>query len=273
MVDLSPTGLGVYVRRLRRDVHGSPEQAATMAADHRVSHVHIMGYWAEYDGDGRSVAITHNRDRIAAYADSFASRGIVVRLWAYPAAGLESSVVGALAELTDLCDGTISGYLLDPELMYRESMLRSLRRRGRDIPSADMSAELLMLSMLDIMTEEHDIGVTSYGVPPKDLPMEIFGRYGWQSPQIYNMSRTMIRRSIARWISTIETPDKQPMVPAVQAYGDHDREMLPPWLDMMTDVWIEETGSPPVGIDTWSWLSIDSSEWRHLEDYAESMEW
>jgi hypothetical protein len=277
-------GLGVYIRAINRRTYGTPEQAAKKAADHGVRRVHILGVWQDYKyKHSTEVNTVHNEGRVAPYAEAFAAKGIHVRLWGYPAPGMEGRYVGTLRAHTDTCRDVIAGWLHDPELPFRErpwsgknsswwnqQRRQAILNRLADLGHTNMAsaAQGLMNAIMDAMDEYLDIGVTSYGIIPRDFPAEVFITYGWQSDQVYNQTLATIVRSLNQWRSHIADLENQPLIPAVQGYGEHDREKLRPWLDGLLSVY----PSMP-GMDVWSWPQIDSNEWDVFQRFSDKRGW
>ncbi|MEN7974038.1 MAG: hypothetical protein ABFR47_09425 [Verrucomicrobiota bacterium] len=123
-----------------------------------------------------------------------------------------------------------------------------------------------MRGVVDIMTERHDLTVTSYGLPRGigDLPWTEFLKWGESSPQIYNFAKRDIRRSFQQYKDRGATV----LVPSIQGYGARDEAQLRPWLDELVEVYPDLPG-----IIIWSWRQLSWREFKTLQRFEEDMGW
>lgn len=250
-----PKGLGFYLRDLK--TMSDPATAAKTAADHNVKHVAIMACWQEPE-KGRLVHHEMNRELVDDYAQAFAARGIVSRLWGYPWPGLEEQFRDTFLKHTEHCKGLIKGWLLDPEKGYRG-------HREDVVP--------LMELVIESMDESLDLGVTSYSTPRniRDFPWDLFLDYGYLSPQVYGNvtpEEAGIRNSLKQWLSLAEEPDDQPIIPSIASFGPEAEGNLKGWLEKLDRAYAAEIKKPCPAAFVWSWPSTSSLEWRILGEWA-----
>lgn len=272
-----PYGIGLYIRGLSQEKHGTPAQAAKKAKDNGVSFVAIMTMWQDrHNGKDRELH-SNGRDGklIAKYAEAFRKQGIKVLLWGFPRGGFEDSYVDRFVHVTGVCGGTINGWLHDPEVFYKwkGKAPTSLSVRGQPeyikgvIPGGHKAArisqaEKLMKLTIDAMHEGLSIGITSYGMAMghPNFPWGIFGGYGWGSPQLYSPGPKDIDRGIAKWREL----GWDCIVPSVPTFGKNSGANLHDHLSNFVD------GEEDIdGFIFWSWRQTSRDEWRVLARWAD----
>lgn len=283
----TPTGIGLYIRGLSEKKHGTPAQAAKKAADNGVSFVAIMTAWQDVHNGKPRFLHSNGRDGtlIAKYAAAFAKRGIAVWLWAFPRGGGEQEYIDRLVHVTEVCrknDAPITGWIHDPELFYKWSLKgkpqTSLGVRGQPEFSAkagkpagtrktrmSQAAKLMELT-IDAMDESLGLGITSYGMARghRNFPWDVFGGYGWGSPQLYSVGPRDIDRGIQMW----RDMGFNHIVPSVPTFGKKNGgPVLHDHLSNFVD------GDENIaGFIFWSWRQTQASEWRVLARWAEWFE-
>lgn len=246
---MSIRGLHVYIRVLSKPIHGTPTQLAHKCRDHRIKGVGLLFCWED---------ALRNQESLAAYSEALAQYGIEVRLWGYPKAGREHTFASAFRVSDELTNGICCGVVPDPEREYRQAVIKPL--------DAALQARKLMAELMNVMTERHDLTITSYGMPKgiPDFPWREFLKWGESSNQIYNFTLTDIRRSYRQW----QQRGAGIIVPSTHAYGARDENHLKPWLD---DLAAEYPDLP--GIIVWSWRQISRKEFYTFQKFAEEQGW
>jgi hypothetical protein len=279
----NPSGIGFYLRGLSKSKHGTPAQAAKKAKDHGVSFVAIMSLWQEYKNNKFRQMMSNGRDAeiIWRYADAFQAQEVDVWLWGFPWGGHEQAAVDRFQHVTEVCDGTIDGWLWDPELGYKWSSNKKqapVGMRGQPEYTSGVSAtgvaavrkkqarSLVNLS-LDAMTESLNIGITSYGMAPghRNFPWSEFGGVGFGSPQLYSVGPKDIDRGISAWRKL----GWSNIVPSVPTFGKNSGAHLHNHLSNFVD------GEEYVnGFIFWSWRQTHGSEneWNIIHRWSDWLE-
>jgi len=240
-----------------------------------------MSLWQEYKNGKFRQMMSNGRDamRIKRYADAFAAKGINVWIWGFPWGGHEEAAVERFTHVTDTCEGTIQGWLWDPELGYKWQSKRKnvpLNMRGQPEYKAGVHATgvaavrkkqaiTLKELSLDAMNESLNIGITSYGMAPghRNFPWKEFGGVGFGSPQLYSVGPKDIDRGISAWrkLGWVN------IVPSVPTFGKNSGERLHAHLSNFVDG--EERIS---GFIFWSWRQTRGDEWNVLSRWADWLE-
>lgn len=220
-------------------LHGTPEQLAQRAADHRLRFVAIAGPWQDPD----RLRIINPRGRIARYAAPLVERGIDVWVWGYPQAGREAQFCDFMATAVEAAHG--AGWILDPELPYKGQ------------PEA---MRVLLSSTLDRLTEAQGLGFTSYGLTTahRTFPWDVAKGYGWGSPQTYKVPAPTAKTAIAQWRDL----GWRHIVGSVPSFGPQSGEKL--------DDYLTELRPLVEGFCFWSWRSTSRTEWKTIAKWAES---
>jgi hypothetical protein len=167
--------------------------------------------------------------------------------------------------------GNVLGIILDPELGYKWKGAGTRAGQKEADPSAPpptgteaerrASAAKLVRGTLDLLTEKHDLGVTSYGMSDyhRNFPWAEFTA-GWGSPQLYDVTADQVDHGIASW----RTMGWTHMVPSIPAFGPKSEQNLDDFLECFVD-----GGEDIAGMIVWSWMSISRGEWRTLARWAE----
>jgi len=286
-----PEGVGIYMRAIDKDTHGSPAEAAKRAKDHGVSFVAIMSCWQDiHGGKFRQIDANRRRDRIQRYSEAFANEGIDPWVWGYPWAGHEEEYIDSLFAPDSFIPGLTVGVIHDPELGAKWKN-RAKRTRGatmRGQPEAIVGvnasggekvrrrqADKVMSLTLDRLPSSGKRGyvTTSYGIARyhKNFPWKEYLQFGGFSPQLYKESLKAIDRAIEEWLAfwrkATGLPDEQAhIMPSVAAYGEkaqlHMRRYLASFL---------LSKHPIAAILVWSWRQIDRREWRELNRFSEDL--
>jgi hypothetical protein len=278
-----PEGIGLYIRGLSKKVHGDPKTAAQKAKDHGVSFVAIMAAWQDIKKETGQPYMLHSNGRkpdlIAQYAAAFAEAGIEVWIWGFPRAGGEKEYVERLAHVTDVCDGTIEGWLHDPEVYYkwtikssdkdRNTTMRGQPEFAKYAKPIDGSAQHIKncASKLLALCADEDcsykyLGFTSYGMAQyhKNYPWKIFGGTGWGSPQLYSVGPDEIDAGIKAW----REHGWDHIVPSVPLFGKNSDAKLHAHLSNFVD------GNERIsGFIFWSWRQASPLEWKVIKRWAE----
>jgi hypothetical protein len=247
-----PNGVGIYIRQISQDKHGTPEAAATLAAGHGVRWVSIMTVWQEATATKTKVCNKPDSSRYADYVEAFVSAGIKVYLWGYPWQGKEARFAVEVDRAIARVPGLIRGVMLDPEKGYKWYDKQGERK-------ARVSADHLITNTLDLLDESMTIGVTSFGQP------KIHGNFPWKnlvagfgSPQFYTIGRRAIEAGVQQWRDLGFTS----IIPSVPAYG-------PRWIDPGIDEYLGYFDDLGVdGFIFWSWRQLTPAKWREIEKCA-----
>jgi len=278
---MEPTGIGVYIRGITQARHGTPKQAAKKARDHGVSFVVIGIAWQDIKkGTGAPYIMYSNGrsgEKIREYATAFKTAGIDVLLWGFPRGGGEEEFVARFRRVTDVCDGTVSGWEFDPEVRYkwatqaRPSNDRTMRGQteyakgvtisGRMLDRLDQAGKLCDVA-LDAMDESLTIGTTSYGIAlgHPNFPWQIFGGFGWGSPQLYSVGPVDVTNGVESWRAC----GWEHIVPSVPLFGKNSGAKLDTHLHRFDECNVS-------GFIFWSWCQGDKSEWRTIAQWAERL--
>jgi len=276
-----PTGIGLYLRGLTQKKHGSPAVAAKMAKDHGVSFVCLMSAWQDVKKDTGKPYMLHSNGRdatvIAQYAEAFSNTDIEVLIWGFPRAGGEDEYIDRLGHVTEVCDGTIGGWLHDPEVYYKwklKSQKPDITMRGQEEFSKDakpISTKALWIKecaqKLVRLSYQNDccgekLGFTSYGMAPyhKMYPWEVFGGHGFGSPQLYSVSPKEVDLGIRAW----RQYGWQHIIPSVPLFGKNSEAKLHAHLSNFVDG--EENIT---GFLFWSWQQASPLEWKVIKRWSE----
>jgi len=267
MASLEPVGIGIYTQGL--GAMPAPKQAAKLAKDNGISFVAMYAVQQDrFKGQIRTTII-NKPDAIRRYAEAFATEGINPWIWGYPWAGCEDEFVERMGEALKASGNTV-GVILDPELGYKWKGQQVAGQKEAD-PNASpptgteaerrASAAKLVNGVLDLLTEKHDLGVTSYGMSDyhRNFPWREF-QAGWGSPQLYDVMPDQVDHGIAAWRAMGWTH----VVPSVPAFGPKSEQNLDDFLECFVD-----GGEGIAGMIVWSWPSISRAEWRVLARWAE----
>ena len=245
-----PKGIGIYIRQLSKDKHGTPEDAAQKAKDHGVSFVSIMTVWQEATREKSKVCNKPNTSKYADYVHAFIEANIEVGIWGYPWQGKESGFLTRITQAIDRVSGKISFVLLDPEQGYKwhEKMREAITRQR---------ACALVDGTLDLLNESMTMGVTSYGQPKihANFPWQNFVA-GFGSPQFYTVGKQAIRDGMEQW----KALGFKTLIPSVPAYGEYSKD-LNTYLSYFDDFDID-------GFIFWSWRQLNDKKWKVLERWA-----
>lgn len=275
---MSVDGIGVYLRGLNKSKHGTPKQAALKAWNNRISFVAIMAMWQEQK-NGKDIQLYSNGksgELIARYAEAFAERGITVLLWGFPRGGWERPFVQRFVDVTEVCHGTVNGWLIDPEVFFKwkgaASKDLTMRKQpeyskvakssGQKQTRIDQAYALVGL-MLDAMNESLVVGTTSYGMAMAhpNFPWQAFGGFGFGSPQLYSVGKEDVKRGVNKWSEL----GWQRIIPSVPAFGKNSGENMNEHLFKFT-----QFGKLFVdGFIFWSWRQLDSKEWKIVRTWSD----
>lgn len=146
-------GMALYVRRITRSKHGTPEEFARRMHDAGLKWIALAGIW-QYP-DKRQVAL-NSAATIAAYGKALEARGIRVWVWGYPWIDKEAEFVrGMLGCAQGLPAVRI---LLDPELGANPSK----QSGGNEKRRANRRAKELVERFRDSESVE-ELGLSTYG--------------------------------------------------------------------------------------------------------------
>lgn len=243
-----PNGVGIYIRRLSRTKHGTPEQAARRAKNHGISFVAIMAIWQEEKYDK---IINKN---MSEYIEAFIDEGIDIWLWGYPWSGKEFAFVNRFDDILSNFDpGKIRGIILDPELGYKYNKINKSKQEVFD------NARFLIRAILELLYEDEYLGVTSYSNTNihKTFPWEPFcGGFG--SPQLYTCKT---KKQVVAGLESWKKRGWDQLVPSVPAYGPNSSQNLEKYLKWFPRETID-------GFIVWSWRQLNKDEWKTLEKVA-----
>ena len=271
MPRIEPRGLGAYIRKINRRVHGSPAKAAAHAKARGMGWVAILCAWQDKRGQ-HDRHVEYNRDDIADYAQAFAEEGVDPWVWTFPRATYEHEHARTVREA--LGHKHVRGVLLDPEVYYKwdssheemdnktvRGVYEAVEVEGKK-GSEDWArywARTLVRSTLDALGKDQGIGVTSYGVTRfhPNFPWEDFGGVGFGSPQLYRVSDRLVQESVDAWHHL--GWDK--ILPSIPTFGDQSGTNLARHLDKFSGLDIS-------GLIAWSWKQPDHREWGVLQGWA-----
>lgn len=247
--------MGIYVRGIDRRIHGTPFEAANKACDHGVSIIPILVIWQK-EAETKTV---NTRDLVD-YVDAFSDAGIDPWVWGYPWVGKERGFISRIKWAIEACDGKLRGILLDPELGYQF-------RSSSEI-SARRGADRLIQGLLDIMNENLNIGITSYGAAhvQRRFPWAEF-LAGFGSPQFYTARGVRVDNGLKKWIDY----GWSELLPSVPAYGANSNRQLDPYLDMLIEKsrdLDDQRDNPITGFLVWSWRQLDQVEWVTIKKWS-----
>ncbi len=271
-----PSGVGMYVRRITKRSHGTPEEAAKKASDHGLKWVSLLCAWQDKRGS-QNRDIRYNESSLCDYAQAFKEAGLVTYVWGFPRAGWEDEFCDHVLWATK-CDH-VDGVMLDPEIFYKwkrkkpEVVSRGMRGTKEAIEGievkgsqdwAEYRARKLCRGTIVQLTEKHGLGITSYGIPAyhSNFPWTTFGGTGWGSPQLYSVGQDLVDIGIKQWIKL----GWDVLLPSVPTFGINSGRGLQEHLDRFRD-------HPSIrGVIAWSWKQTDPAEWRTLERFADVWE-
>lgn len=101
-------GTALYLRRIKKSRHGTPEDFALKCADHGLGWMAIAGPWHDHNGP----RLINKPSKVRAYMDALAKNGVEPWVWGYPYQGSEALFAHQMRE----CAGDHKRALLDPEL-------------------------------------------------------------------------------------------------------------------------------------------------------------
>lgn len=265
----------MYVRILSNRTHGTPKQAATLAAQHRLKTVYLGAVWQDKRGHGTP----NSEAKIVEYAQAFNRAGVDVWLWGFPRVGMEKQYFDSFRSFTDACGvGVIKGWLHDPEVYYkwrrgaRRSRPPSTMRGTREYdPSAKptqdsealvrQAAKTFVAKCLDAMDEHLNVGVTSYGATHyhPNFPWEEFGGLGFGSPQLYNANKDLIDKGIKSYRKF----GWSHILPSTPTFGKKSGVALD---QHMADFAAHKATR---GFIAWSWVQTSAHEWDVLAQWSD----
>jgi len=276
----NPTGVGLYMRGLSKEKHGTPAQAAKKAKDNGVSFVAIMAAWQDIHNGKERFLYSNGRDpeRIVRYAEAFLNAGVKPWIWGFPRAGGEHQYINRMCDVSTRSK-VIQGWLHDPELFYKWSakarwapsgMRGQAEYTGKaEAPKGSKQIrEIAAMRLMDLTEESRQngliraYGVTSYGMAQyhKNFPWKQFSVKGFGSPQLYSVTPEQVDQGIAAWRAHGWTH----IVPSVPLFGKMSGAHLHDHLSNFVDG--EEDIS---GLLFWSWRQASRDEWRVMARWAE----
>jgi hypothetical protein len=239
---------GVYIRGLTK--RSDPYAMADKCAENGITFAAFMTYWQEAEKDKKI-----NSKILAEDTEIFEEYGIDPWVWAYPWCGKETAFLDRLEWAKEECQGRLRGFILDPELGYQGHRVGTLQ--------AQRGAERLVTGTLDLMDENIELGITSFGCANvhNTFPWEEFCA-GFGSPQFYKVSNDWrIRNGLRGWKAAGWTE----LIPSVPAFGPNAGPKLISYLDKIKRS-AEEVEIPITGWIFWSYRQISALEWRIIRD-------
>jgi hypothetical protein len=251
-----PKGIGLYLRA----VAGPPAPLVKLFKDHHVHWMAIGGPW--HDSGGQR--LINSADTCRRYSEAFEAAGIHSYVWGYPWQGTESRFLDQM----QLC-ASFKRWLLDPELGINP-VRRSI---GPAWNKAVTSARLLVGGA---KARANEVGMSTFGIPPKWFPVDEFTPCDWGGGQTYTKNG-LIARSLRLFRSkfAITIPNFGLYLPKPKVEGEKQkyRSKTPHELDTHLQIFLDESqNSPSFAMIGWAENFMKANLWPVLARFAEKLE-
>lgn len=262
--------IGVYVRHINKEKHGTPAALAAKAAKYGVDTVLIQGPW-QAPKKGSDIVVTRNANlkTFRPYADALRKKGIDARVWGYPWVGHEDEFVASIIKM----GASSAGVCIDAELGYANDT-RTKKFSGRTkLACAQGALKLVTLvaQLQDLpLREEEPLTFTSYGNSKghRNFPWLEFSEAARElSPQWY----TGIYKN---WGENLGYEDwtSSKFIPSVPLYGRKSGANLHEFLSQVYGTQQSDGRWPPIhccdGFFFWSWRQGSEDEWRIVRRWS-----
>lgn len=231
---------GIYVRSISKSIHKTPINFANKAVDLGLSFVPILTIFQKAN-DTRFL----NDNTLLPFVEALFDADIKPAIWGYPWIGKEREFIDRMKWAIDKCYGMVKAIIIDPELGYQFKTSSKFESKE--------GAERLVNGLLDIMTEDIDIGMSSYGAAhlQKRFPWDQY-LIGFGSPQYYRANLDNVSRGLTAWRNL----GFRELIPSLPLFGPNSGRKLDRYIKHARKAESESIK----GFLFWSWRQLNANE-------------